>query len=71
MDFGNTTFEITSLKIVAKEKGIRKVEKIDLSKEKPNEEEDDTQKRIKEYISEELEVDKDKIRIYYNEKKGE
>lgn len=71
VDFGNTTFEITSLKIVAKEKGIRKVEKIDLSKEKTNEEEDDTQKRIKEYISEELEVDKDKIRIYYNEKKEE
>ena len=56
---------------MAKEKGIRKVEKIDLSKEKTNEEEDDTQKRIKEYISEELEVDKDKIRIYYNEKKEE
>lgn len=71
VDFGNTTFEITSLKIVAKEKGIRKVEKIDLSKEKTNEEEDDTQKRIKEYISEELEVDKDKIWVYYNEKKEE
>lgn len=71
VDFGNTTFEITSLKIVAKEKGIRKVEKIDLSKEKTNEEEDDTQKRIKKYISEELEVDKDKIKVYYNEKKEE
>lgn len=70
LDFAKTTFEITSLKITVEEKGIRKIEKIDLSKEK-NSEEDELQKKIKKYISDELEIREDKIVVYYKGDKEE
>ncbi|MBE6052032.1 MAG: stage III sporulation protein AF [Clostridium sp.] len=70
LDFTSTTFEITSLKITVEEKEIRKIEKIDLSKEKNNEE-DDVQKKIKQYISDELEIDKDKIVVNHKGDKEE
>lgn len=63
-DFVNMSIDVKSLKIYAKAKGIRKIEKIQIGKS--NDQEDDEVKTlIKDFISEELKIDKNKVTVNY------
>lgn len=63
VDFNNMTMEVNSLKIYAKPKGVRKVEKVTLGEEKEND--DEIKVKIKEFLSKELNIDKNKIKVNY------
>lgn len=63
VNFNDVEMKVNSLKIYAKSKGVRKVEKITVGE---NEHTDDENKRkIKEFLSEELKIRKDKIEVNY------
>ncbi|MDS0527334.1 stage III sporulation protein AF [Clostridium sp. SHJSY1] len=67
VDFTNMSFKVTKLKIEAQEKGVKKVEKVDLEKNTEEEKsEDGTQKKIKKFLSEELDIGEDKIEVHYS-----
>lgn len=66
IDFENMKdFSINKLEIGIKDKSIKKVQRVDLSKEANMDEEDEKQKEIKTFLSDELQLDKDKIEVYY------
>jgi stage III sporulation protein AF len=66
VDFTNMTFKVNKLIIGIQKKGIKKIEQVDLSKEKSKENNDDSiQKAIKKFLSEEVKVEEEKIQVYY------
>lgn len=66
VDFTNTTVEVTGLKVYIQEKGIKKVEKVEIKGDEAKiSEEDNTQREIKSFLSKELEVDENVIQVYY------
>lgn len=67
MDFtkDDLNFKINKLRIGIKNKNIKKIEKIDLNKN-TKEVDESVQKEIKDYLSDELDVDRGKIEIYYD-----
>ncbi|MGG7176121.1 stage III sporulation protein AF [Clostridium paraputrificum] len=64
VDFENPEFEVIALKVGVKKRDIKEIQKIEIGEEQV-EEEDETQKDIKNFLSEELGIDKEKISIYY------
>jgi stage III sporulation protein AF len=67
VDFTNMGYKVIKLKIGVQEKGIKKIEKVDLGKKPETEKtEDSTQKKIKKFLSEELDIEEDKIEVHYS-----
>lgn len=62
VNFNDMSMEVNSLKIYAKPKGVRKIEKINIGKD---ENEDNTKLKIKDFLSKELDISKDKIEVNY------
>lgn len=66
VNFTDMSFKVNKLIIGIQKKGVKKVEQVDLNKEKQNEKaEDNIQKEIKKFLSEEVKVDEGKIQVYY------
>ena len=66
VDFDNMTCQINELRIGISEKGVKKVKEVKIGEEeKEVKEEDNTQKEVKDFLSDELEISKDKIVVYY------
>jgi stage III sporulation protein AF len=66
VDFTDMTFKVNKLIIGVRKKGIKKIEEVDLSKDKSKENnEDSIQKGIRTFLSEELKVEEGKIQVYY------
>lgn len=66
MDFTGMTFKVNKLVIGIQKKGVNKIEEVDLSKDKQNEKrEDNTQKEIKKFLSDEVKIQEEKIQVYY------
>ena len=66
VDFDNMTCQINELRIGISEKGVKKVKEVKIGEEeKEVKEEDSTQKEVKDFLSDELEISKDKIVVYY------
>ena len=66
VDFTDMTFKVNKLIIGVQKKGIKKIEEVDLSKDKSKENnEDSIQKEIRKFLSEELKVEEEKIQVYY------
>lgn len=63
VNFSDMNMEIKSLKVYAKAKGVRKIEKIQIGREV--ERDDDTKINIKNFLSDELKIPKDKIIVNY------
>lgn len=64
VNFTDMSMEIKSLKIYAKAKGVRKIEKINIGESRDGEE-DDTKIKIKDFLSNELKIYRDKIQVNY------
>lgn len=64
VNFTDMSMEIKSLKIYAKAKGVRKIEKINIG-ESRGDEDDETKIKIKDFLSSELKIDRDKIQVNY------
>lgn len=66
VNFDEMTFEVNELRVGVSDKGIKKVEEVDLSHDvQKSNVEDSTQKEIKNFLADELEISKDKIVVYY------
>lgn len=66
VDFDNMTCQINELRIGISDKGVKKVKEVKIGEEeKEIKEEDSTQKEVKDFLSDELEISKDKIVVYY------
>ena len=64
VNFTDMNMEVKSLKVYAKAKGVRKIEKIQIG-EDCEKEDDNTKESIKEFLSNELKIPKDKIIVNY------
>lgn len=62
VDFANMNMEVKSLKVYAKPKGIRKIEKVTIGEDGKD---DEIKTKIKEFLSKELNIDKSKIKVNY------
>ena len=66
VDFTDMTFNVNKLIIGIQKKGIKKIDQVDLSKDKSEENnEDSVQKEIKKFLSDELKVEEKKIQVNY------
>lgn len=66
VDFDNMTCKVNELRIGISEKGVKKVKEVKIGGgEEEVKEEDSTQKEVKDFISEELEISRDKIVVYH------
>ena len=66
VDFDNMTCQINELRIGISEKGVKKVKEVKIGEEEKDvKEEDSIQKEVKDFLSDELEISKDKIVVYY------
>ena len=65
VDFINPDVEVIALKVGVKDKSIKSVQKIEIGQEGRAEEDDKNQKEIKEFLSNELGIEKEKIYVYY------
>ena len=60
------TCQINELRIGISEKWIKKVKEVKIGEEEKDvKEEDSIQKEVKDFLSDELEISKDKIVVYY------
>lgn len=67
IDFNNMTFKVKELRVTLVDKAVKKVEKIEIGKNKEeNPIEDSKQKEIKDYLASELEIDRSKIKVEYS-----
>lgn len=67
VDFNKGTFSVNELIIYVKNKGINDIEKVVIGKAQENINEDDNfQKDVKNYLSDELGVNKEKIKVIYS-----
>ena len=61
------TFKVKELRVTLVDKAVKKVEKIEIGKNKEeNPIEDSKQKEIKDYLASELEIDRSKIKVEYS-----
>ena len=66
VDFDNMTCQINELRIGISEKGVKKVKEVKIGEEEKDvKEEDIIQKELKDFLSDELEISKVKIVVYY------
>lgn len=67
VDFENQTYSVNELDIYVKNNGINDVEKVVIGKVQENTNEDDNfQKEVKSYLSDELGIGKEKIKVIYS-----
>lgn len=69
IDYEKMTFDLEKIEIEIKDNKVRKIEKIQIGEAKDNKEntEDDLQKKIKDYLSEELKISRNRIIVNYSE----
>lgn len=65
VDFINASISIDKLKVGVKSHNVKKVEKVKIGEEDKEEKEDKTLNEIKDFLSEELDLPKEKIVVYY------
>lgn len=64
MNFSTGDFDVKTLMVAVSNKGVKKVEKVQIGDEKPKED-DKTLKEIKSFLAENLKVQEEKIQVYY------
>lgn len=65
VDFDKMTFEINEVRVGISEKGIKRIKEVNIGEKEETGKEDETQENVKNFLSEELEISKDKIVVYY------
>lgn len=65
IDFTSMKFNVKSLTIGIKDKNVKKIQKVVIDNNVVKTEEDDKQKEIREFLSSEIGIDKEKIVVYY------